>query len=45
LPGAAWSVQLYIKPFVGWLWAGALLMVCGGLLAALGARKQTETKA
>ena len=45
LPGGAWSLQLYIKPFVSWLWAGALLMVCGGLLAALGARKQTEMKA
>ncbi|MDP1652261.1 MAG: heme lyase CcmF/NrfE family subunit [Rhodocyclaceae bacterium] len=44
LPGGAWSVQLYIKPFVGWLWAGALFMAFGGLLAALGSRKQTEEK-
>ena len=45
LPGSAWSVQLYIKPFVGWLWAGALAMFCGGFLAALGARRQAEMKA
>lgn len=44
LPGGAWNVQLYLKPFVGWLWAGALAMFCGGLLAALGARRQTEMK-
>ena len=37
LPERAWSVQLYVKPFVGWLWGGALLMALGGLLAAIGA--------
>jgi cytochrome c-type biogenesis protein CcmF len=40
LPGGKWSVQLYLKPFVGWLWGGALLMALGGLLAALGARQR-----
>ena len=45
LPGGAWSVQLYVKPFVGWLWAGALLMFAGGVLAALGARRPSEMKA
>jgi cytochrome c-type biogenesis protein CcmF len=40
LPEGAWSVQLYLKPFVGWLWGGALLMALGGLLAALGCRNQ-----
>ncbi|MDP1527352.1 MAG: heme lyase CcmF/NrfE family subunit [Rhodocyclaceae bacterium] len=40
LPGGVWSMQLYLKPFVGWLWGGALLMALGGLLAALGVRKQ-----
>jgi cytochrome c-type biogenesis protein CcmF len=46
LPGGAWSVQLYIKPFVGWLWVGALFMALGGLLAALGSRsKQAERQA
>lgn len=45
LPGGAWSVQLYIKPFVGWLWAGALFMAFGGFLAAMGLRKQGEMNA
>ena len=28
-----WSVRLYYKPFVRWLWLGALFMACGGVLA------------
>ena len=30
----AWSVRVYYKPFVDWIWGGALLMVFGGILAA-----------
>jgi len=30
----AWSVRIYVKPFVRWIWGGALLMTLGGLLAA-----------
>jgi len=40
LAGGAWSMQMYLKPFVGWLWGGAILMALGGLLAALGARNK-----
>jgi len=40
LPGGVWSLQLYLKPFVGWLWGGAILMALGGLLAALGFRNK-----
>jgi cytochrome c-type biogenesis protein CcmF len=29
----AWSVRVYYKPFVGWIWGGALLMAIGGGLA------------
>jgi len=32
--GAAWAVRLYHKPFVRWIWLGALFMTAGGLLAA-----------
>jgi len=28
-----WSVRLYYKPLVRWLWLGALFMACGGVLA------------
>jgi cytochrome c-type biogenesis protein CcmF len=30
----AWSVRVYYKPFVVWIWGGCLLMACGGALAA-----------
>jgi cytochrome c-type biogenesis protein CcmF len=30
----AWSVRIYHKPFVRWIWLGALFMSLGGLLAA-----------
>ena len=28
----AWAVRIYYKPFVRWIWAGALFMTVGGLL-------------
>lgn len=28
-----WSVRVYYKPFVSWLWYGSILLVLGGLLA------------
>ncbi len=28
----AWAVRIYYKPFVRWIWLGALLMAAGGLL-------------
>jgi cytochrome c-type biogenesis protein CcmF len=33
LDGGAWSVRIYYKPFVAWIWAGAAIMALGGLLA------------
>ena len=29
----AWSVRVYYKPFVTWVWGGCILMAMGGLLA------------
>ncbi|WPC74920.1 heme lyase CcmF/NrfE family subunit [Vibrio porteresiae] len=29
----AWAVRIYYKPFIRWIWGGALLMAFGGLLA------------
>ena len=34
LGNGAWSLRVYHKPFLGWLWIGAALMALGGLLAA-----------
>jgi cytochrome c-type biogenesis protein CcmF len=35
-PGAApvWSVRVYYKPFIIWIWGGCLIMAWGGVLAA-----------
>ena len=34
LDGGSWLVKVHVKPFVGWIWAGCVLMALGGLLAA-----------
>ena len=30
----AWSLRLYVKPFIRWIWLGTIIMALGGLLAA-----------
>jgi cytochrome c-type biogenesis protein CcmF len=34
----SWSMRVYHKPFVPWLWAGVLFMVAGGVVAAMDRR-------
>lgn len=34
LADGAWSVRVYYKPFVDWIWIGCILMALGGLLAS-----------
>ena len=34
LGGGAWALRVHIKPFVRWIWAGALLMMLGGFVTA-----------
>jgi len=34
LPGNAWVMRVYYKPYMNWVWAGAILMALGGFLAA-----------
>ncbi len=29
----AWSVRIYYKPFITWIWGGCAIMALGGLLA------------
>jgi len=45
----AWVVRLQHKPFIGWVWAGALLIALGGTLAAADRRyrapRRTEAAA
>ena len=38
LPDGAWTVRVYHKPMVDWIWGGAFLMALGGLLAVLDKR-------
>jgi cytochrome c-type biogenesis protein CcmF len=32
--GTAWAIRIYHKPFIRFIWIGALLMMSGGFLAA-----------
>lgn len=38
-----WSVRLYYKPFVRWIWFGGLLMMIGGILAIFQRKQQMKT--
>lgn len=40
----AWSVRLYYKPFILWLWLGGMVMAMGGLIAATDRRYRIEMK-
>jgi cytochrome c-type biogenesis protein CcmF len=46
--GGAWTLRIHIKPVIGWIWGGCLMMALGGLLAAADRRyrvpqRQDET--
>jgi len=36
--GQAWAVRIYHKPFIRWIWLGAIFIMSGGLLAAANKR-------
>jgi len=38
-------VRLFYRPFVRWLWLGAIFMACGGLLAAMDKRYRQSLRA
>jgi len=44
LDGGAWSVRVYYKPFVDWIWGGCLLMALGGAFAAADRRYRLKFK-
>jgi cytochrome c-type biogenesis protein CcmF len=33
LPDGSWSVRIYYKPFVRWIWSGGFMLLLGGLLS------------
>ena len=41
LGNGAWSLRIYHKPFVRWMWLGGLIMAFGGGLAATDRRYRT----
>jgi cytochrome c-type biogenesis protein CcmF len=41
---SAWTVRIYYKPFVVWIWGGCVLMALGGLLAASDRRYRTAVR-
>ncbi len=44
LAGGAWSIRLYYKPFIRWIWGGGLTILIGGLVA-LSDRRYYQKKA
>jgi cytochrome c-type biogenesis protein CcmF len=41
----AWSVRVYFKPFVDWIWGGCMLMALGGVIAASDRRYWLKSRA
>ncbi|MFA7552864.1 MAG: heme lyase CcmF/NrfE family subunit [Spongiibacteraceae bacterium] len=44
LGDGAWAVRVHYKPFVRWMWLGAILMTLGGALAAADARYRVRVR-
>jgi cytochrome c-type biogenesis protein CcmF len=42
--GGAWSLRIYYKSFIRWIWYGALIMACGGLIAACDKRYRMKKR-
>ncbi|MGM9487889.1 heme lyase CcmF/NrfE family subunit [Ideonella sp. YS5] len=43
-PQGAWVVRLQVKPFMNWVWAGAVLIALGGALAAADRRYRSAAR-
>jgi cytochrome c-type biogenesis protein CcmF len=44
LGGGDWSLRLYYKPYVRWIWLGGIFMALGGLLAISDRRYRTARR-
>jgi cytochrome c-type biogenesis protein CcmF len=44
LDGGAWAIRVHYKPFVRWIWLGALFMALGGILAMMDKRYRAKSK-
>ena len=45
LEDGAWSVRMHFKPFIRWIWLGAILMALGGFMAMFDPRLRSPAKA
>jgi cytochrome c-type biogenesis protein CcmF len=36
LDDTSWSIRVYYKPFIRWIWAGSIVMIIGGILSLIG---------
>lgn len=45
LPNNAWAVRVHYKPFVRWIWLGAIFMAFGGVLTMLDKRYRRKKSA
>jgi cytochrome c-type biogenesis protein CcmF len=36
-----WSLRIYVKPFVSWIWLGSFIMALGGMLSISDKRYRT----
>jgi cytochrome c-type biogenesis protein CcmF len=45
VPSGAWTVRLYVKPFVQWIWTGVLCMALGGVLSMSDSRYRLRESA
>jgi cytochrome c-type biogenesis protein CcmF len=44
LGAGAWSLRLYYKPLIRWIWLGGLLIMLGALLAAFDRRYRLKAR-
>ncbi|MCC5855571.1 MAG: heme lyase CcmF/NrfE family subunit [Idiomarina sp.] len=44
LGDGSWAVRIHIKPFVRWIWMGAIIMAFGGILSASDKRYRLKKK-
>ncbi len=44
LGNGAWSLRLYYKPLIRWIWLGGLLITLGALLAAFDRRYRLKVR-
>ncbi|WP_278355698.1 cytochrome c-type biogenesis CcmF C-terminal domain-containing protein, partial [Idiomarina abyssalis] len=44
LDDETWAIRFYIKPFVRWIWLGAIIMAIGGAMALADKRYRKRSK-